>query len=589
MATPKSISAVDCIDRIACLAREGQLTVFCGAGISKLAGLPDAIQFVRNIVDWTSMTSQERDLIARVVPKTLPFERLMETVLGLMTDPIRDRLLSVFGLGQPAIAHRFIARMAKRWRLSRILTTNFDCHIETALRDEGLERDRDFIARPALRNTTDSLREMPPLELVKLHGSVDSPEDMAITVKAVARKEGISAINDAIKRAFAGDTSRGIVVFGYSFSDSFDIYTAIEMACRESSVVSVLVVDHATGANTEADVTFLPFEGLRLPHPLRNHPSALRMCADTGWVIRELSSRLEIEVTEDFTSSDGWRVFLGEFAHQLDRGTDGLSPDALAGALLVMIGAHEASIPYLRRTVERAALTNKEQIELASAQSLIEALSGADRLEEARDLALHTEPQARSVEGGVLADTVLSHLGSIHKQIAEKNLASSRVYFEEAANISAKDGVTVRCVPHVAGIAAAWMRLGDMDAALTWYMQAYEIVKDSGDPSRHAEVCGNIASFYYINRDYPNALLWYERALQISELAGDERNVSIHLMNRANVFVKQKRFDAAITGYGEARTKLHDGDPLIGVLDVHEGAARRMMEESKHEADSSAG
>ena len=60
-------------------------------------------------------------------------------------------------------------------------------------------------------------------------------------------------------------------------------------------------------------------------------------------------------------------------------------------------------------------------------------------------------------------------------------------------------------------------------------------------------------------------------------------------MNRANVFVKQKHFDAAITGYGEERAKLHDGDPLIGVLEAHEGAARRMMEESKHEADSSAG
>src|SRR5271157_176294 len=177
MAPPKSISAVDCIDRIAGLVREGRLTVFCGAGISKPAGLPDAIEFVRTIVDWTSMTSQERDLVARVVPKTLPFERLMETILGLMSDPIRDRLLSVFGLGQPAMAHRFIARMAKRWPLSRILTTNFDCHIETALRDEGLERDRDFIARPALGDLTDSPRVMPPLELVKLHGSVDSPHD----------------------------------------------------------------------------------------------------------------------------------------------------------------------------------------------------------------------------------------------------------------------------------------------------------------------------------------------------------------------------------------------------------------------------
>ena len=32
------------------------------------------------------------------------------------------------------------------------------------------------------------------------------------------------------------------------------------------------------------------------------------MCVDTGWVIRELSSRLEVEVTEHFTSSDAWRV-----------------------------------------------------------------------------------------------------------------------------------------------------------------------------------------------------------------------------------------------------------------------------------------
>jgi tetratricopeptide (TPR) repeat protein len=581
MPTPPTVSVGSVLDRASDFARNGRLAVFCGAGISKPSGLPDAVQMVRAILDWTSMSAAEKDWIASVVPSKLPFERLMETVLDAMGERDKRDFLSVFRLGQPAIVHSFIAAASKRGHLNDIFTTNFDCHIETALARAELKLGTDVIQYHRIAELAASMPAGKTLHLTKLHGTVDNPAEMAINVRTIAKMEAVGAMTDVITRALS-QSQCGLLVFGYSFSDRFDISPALEAASKRDPKVWVLVVDHDTGVEATS-ARFVSFEtACDLPHPLRAYPTALRLRADTAWVIRELSVRLGIEIHEGKPcSSVAWSAFLNEFAQGLDDRSGGLMGDAMSGLLLAMTGAHEAAIPYLRSIVTRAATAGTDQVRLVTSQALIESLSGAGHLDEARDLALQTEPLARTFDGGLHADTVLSYLGSIYKQVAEQSLVRSRDYFHEAAQIAAKDGVGLRSVPHIAGIAAAWMRLGDMDAALAWYMQSYEAVKVSGDPSRHAEVCGNIASLYYMIREYEDALAWYEKALDLSRLSGDQRNVGIHLMNRANVFVKQRRFEVALVEYGRARQEFREGDPLLTLLDSHAGAAERMAADVK--------
>lgn len=205
---------------------------------------------------------------------------------------------------------------------------------------------------------------------------------------------------------------------------------------------------------------------------------------------------------------------------------------------------------------------------------------GDMRLAEARALAESVEDLALSLDGGAYADTVLAQLGDIHRTTAQISLSESLRYYRQAALIAAKDGITLRSVPHIAGVAAAWLHLGDLDAAYTWYMQAYEGIKDTGDPTRRAELCGNIGSLCYIMREYEEALRWYDEALLLADLAGDERTIGISLMNRANVFVKRKEFDRALLEYGEARKRLKEGDPLLITIEAHESAAKSRQEEA---------
>jgi tetratricopeptide (TPR) repeat protein len=230
--------------------------------------------------------------------------------------------------------------------------------------------------------------------------------------------------------------------------------------------------------------------------------------------------------------------------------------------------------------MERAEKSGNERVQLPVAQLLIEATLGAEDFMESWKLLTNTEPLAKSIDDGKHADYVLGQLGDLYKQLAEKCLDRSRRYFEEALQVSTRDEIGMRAVPHLAGIAAAWMRLGDMDAARLRYEQAYEISSESADPTRAAEVCGNLASLEYIVQHYDKALEWYDKAIKLSHLAGDERTEGIHLMNKANVFVKEKLYPAAFTCYKSAR-KLLAGDPLLSLLDYHETAAKRLSNESR--------
>ena len=105
------------------------------------------------------MTTAEKQWVAKVVPKMLPFERLMEMVFDAMTDQDRADFLAVFRLGNPALAHSFIAAAAKRRHLNAIFTMNFDCHLETALSNNKVKLGTDVVVLHDITSALASTRE----------------------------------------------------------------------------------------------------------------------------------------------------------------------------------------------------------------------------------------------------------------------------------------------------------------------------------------------------------------------------------------------------------------------------------------------
>ena len=78
--------------------------------------------------------------MGEILNSPLPFEAFME----ILEDTGISKILDVFEQGVPNTNHFFIAKLARNGYLKVICTTNFELLIEDALRNEGLEKGRDF-------------------------------------------------------------------------------------------------------------------------------------------------------------------------------------------------------------------------------------------------------------------------------------------------------------------------------------------------------------------------------------------------------------------------------------------------------------
>jgi tetratricopeptide (TPR) repeat protein len=240
----------------------GQAAVFCGAGISLNSGLPLAGQLVACVLDKLNTPPEERQALLEA---RLPFEAFIQ-ILGKTTD--LAPLLSLFDAGKPNPNHLLLANLVKMGRLTTIVTTNFDCLIEEALNREGLEASRDYrlLYKEQELQEVDWTIDEP--RLVKIHGSVHDPVNMAITLEHVASRILLESRRKAIEHIFCSGPHRNVLVLGYSCSDLFDLCPAIENL--EGTLKRIFYVHHSDKecveevALQEEANPFHRFHGVRL-------------------------------------------------------------------------------------------------------------------------------------------------------------------------------------------------------------------------------------------------------------------------------------------------------------------------------------
>src|SRR5207302_691316 len=104
-----------------------------------------------------------------------------------------------------------------------ICTTNFDLLLERALERQNLQRGLDY----KTYQTEDDLDRLSASDnstsLIKIHGSVDNPEAMAITLQQVSSRITSAKRQKVIDYVFSTGPHKNVVIIGYSCSDIFDI------------------------------------------------------------------------------------------------------------------------------------------------------------------------------------------------------------------------------------------------------------------------------------------------------------------------------------------------------------------------------
>lgn len=189
--------------------RDGRLVIFVGAGASRAdpSNLPDFRSLANDIA--TSVHAGDLDLDED--PDVL-LGRLVEAGIEV-NQLVADRLAG----GEPNALHRAIVSLAASGSGLRIVTTNYDRHLSTALSQQALEVDE--YRAPALPMGDD-------IEgLVYLHGSLNQSPDRLIVTD---RDFGRAYLRDAwaarfLERMYSTYT---VLFVGYSVSDVVMRYLA---------------------------------------------------------------------------------------------------------------------------------------------------------------------------------------------------------------------------------------------------------------------------------------------------------------------------------------------------------------------------
>lgn len=118
--------------------KEKNVIFFFGAGASKSANLPLGFE----IIDWfLKNIVTDPKLYSKI--KNSKYKLRFEKTISLTSEILGEKalkLLDVFTLSQPTIAHNFVARCAKEGLIHSHLTTNFDNLIELAFEKKGLKQ-----------------------------------------------------------------------------------------------------------------------------------------------------------------------------------------------------------------------------------------------------------------------------------------------------------------------------------------------------------------------------------------------------------------------------------------------------------------
>jgi hypothetical protein len=294
----------DLIQKLAETIKTKNITLLLGAGVSRNSGLPIVRELLMQI--FTSHGVDAKD-VEQIVDSQIPFE----TVMSYLADQIDiSRLVKIFSGGNANPNHEFVAQLAHMGFIREAFTTNWDTHIESALRNRNVPF-----------NVVDYTGQIDhqPTEfcLHKVHGSIENR--IQILLRTIANAKWQKIVQEPGKKLLKGGQHSTVLVIGYSFSDHFDINPLIKelsgTGCKE-----IIVVNHCDSFSTNG------FEN----HVLRGYDGMVVNC-DTDQLIAALSQSLSLTYDPNPPVFD-WQVLAREWTDSLN------NPKGLRHAFLNGIG-----------------------------------------------------------------------------------------------------------------------------------------------------------------------------------------------------------------------------------------------------------
>lgn len=499
---------------------QGELAVFCGAGISRNSGLPTANELKKEILKKLPLSHSEVD---KIMEWTGPFESFMEMFSDTRGFSI---ILDIFKLGTPNTNHVFIARLLKAGLTNVIATTNFDNLIEKALEIEPLQRNRDFkvlITEEELENFQKRGSNLPIV--LKLHGSIDNLDSIAITLKAVANQVNRENIQNIIENLFSSGSHQKILIVGYSCSDRFDIIPSIQTV--QSNRKEVFMVEH----NDNDDI----IEPKNLKNPFIGYKGIRYVCRTESFVkhiwksnessigkFRKLSSNVD---REKLLGKKEWEKLLDKW----DLGLQTYERLYLAGHIFRLIGEIERAEKYYKYALDLSQGTDNETGIIdaligmaniyadlgAGEKSQIHSKDAIERVKK-RLMMLYKSPSSLDEHSKKIYEDILLSHRIIQKLSKAQNIPENIISIQNEIldNRQLLPSEIIEYCYINKGI--QYNNLKDYKQALEFFNKAKDMASSNGHLEILVECYIGLGDLYYSLRSKQKASKYYEKSLTLA-------------------------------------------------------------------------
>jgi tetratricopeptide (TPR) repeat protein len=484
---------------------EGRVAVLCGAGISRNSGLPVANDLVTSFLDALNARPEERDA---VLGAQLPFELFMQSL-----DECRSvrPVIQTLGRGRPNTNHLFLAQLFAAGRVSDLFTTNFDLLIEAAL--SAVTPSTDYVLLDDDRLFQGEGWKAGRRRLVKLHGSLAKYDDLAFTLRQVAKRQLAEWRGHALDYLFRDGPHAAVLVLGYSGSDRFDITPRLQSYKQLQK--TVFVFEHGSVRPPES------LAAKPQPNPFQAFPG-VRLFGDTDAFVKRawqavLSAAYKLE---RFAADEVWKTSIADWARSA-----------------VGVGEREAILGHLMFAAGRPALgldrvtgTANATGPLAESLALMNrgaGLGAAGRYSEAAAVLEHARRSAAPLGNTALMGQILTNLA--HARFAQGDAHGALQHCLSATALFA--GTTTRELAAVVDtMASCFDRLGRHADALHFGTIAADMMRDLGEQAFLGVATGNLALYLEGADRLTDALSMHRQAFETSTSI-DSASVARHAGN----------------------------------------------------------
>ncbi len=546
----------------------GNVAIFCGAGISIPSGLPSSLNLIKSILNKVHISDKTPDDILSVIP----FERFFEL---LLESSLSKKIIDLFEIGRPNVNHYLIAKLAKAGLLKTICTTNFDLLIEERFKEERLIRGKDYKIYYKEEEFDSINWNNDCIRLIKIHGSVEDKESMAVTLKRVAGNDLSAQRKRVIDHVFSKGKHKNVLILGYSCSDIFDINPQIEAI--DTDLNKVIFIKHEKNIEENRDLygTVEPIAKKKDKNPFKNFEDSKRIYYDTSILVDEMwnhfKKHIGVKPETDKSGSIKWESCIEDWLNECRERYGNTIENNITGLIYSDLADYAKAQQYFEDALKTSQKNDNKGMFINCLGNLGNNYLNQKKYSEAIKTFEQALEISKETDNKYGMSIQLENLGNAYSDVGNQYFIRAMNSHHEALKIIDETGHEAHKYPHLANLGSAYLRLGDFSTALKYNEEALKISISSRDKPREAEIRTNIGSSFFYIMDYDKALNFYKEALDISEKCGDRIGVAKQYVNIGNVYCKTNRSQEGLDIFKEAKriyeTKFNNKDFFI--LDVN--------------------